>query len=174
MDSRPRLIDVRLRYSDLEQLIRELYSQGRYVSRDLSRYGVTFEVSEYGLDAEEREWLSRLLELFRDIEYTARIYSRLGDEDANRRAGRIISQLQFAMKRIHQALRLKKLLPDIERLIKEGKQVVLYAEAVSGTSGEEGNIASAIEAINTDEYVRTEQGYDFRAKYRKRLRRLQG
>jgi hypothetical protein len=152
----------KMRYSDMEQLIRELSSEGKYLSRDLSRYGVTFEVQEYTLNDEEKAWLRSLLALFRDIHYYTNIFSRMGDSEARKRAGRINSQLQFAMKRIYQALRLKKLLPYIEQAIAEGKQVVLYAESVSETTGEEGNIASAIDAINTQEFVQTESGLDYR------------
>lgn len=144
--------DVRMRYCDIEQVVRELYSAGRYLSRDLSRYGVSFEVMDLGLTPAQQQALEQTISLFRDIYQTAHRYVGMGDKNASLRFGLITGQLQFAMKRIYQALRLQRVMPYIKQALAEGKQVVLYTEAVSETQGEGGNIASAIESINTSEF----------------------
>jgi len=148
-----------LKYDEMEQLMRELYASNRYTSRDLARGGVTFEVRDVPLTAEEENLIDKLAETIRLAVYWHYIGRRI---DVRSHRPFPWAHAQFLMKRVYQGLRLKKILPEIQRLVSEGKQVVLYVESVTPTWGQSGSAKAILDSINTEQWTRDDSGsYSF-------------
>jgi hypothetical protein len=152
-----------LHYDEMEQLMRELYASNRYTSRDLARGGVTFEEWDVPLTPEEEELIDKLAETIRRAVYWYHMGQRI---DRRRDLGFPWAHAQFLMKRVHQGLRLKKILPEIRRLLSEGKQVVLYVESVTPTWGESGSVKTILDSISTEQWTRDATGsYTFQGEH---------
>lgn len=132
-----------------EQVIRELADDGLYLSRDLWRNGVEFEMPEMKPSPEKIAALDRRIALMRDIEMAFQQFGRQNKGDDKTLT--IRGALQFHYKRALFDLNLDNLITLAKKEAAAGHQVVLSLINVTGTNDEEGegNLFGAIKAINT-------------------------
>lgn len=132
-----------------EQIMRELAEDGLYMSRDLWRSGVEMQAPEFRPPDEKLALFNRRINLMRDIEIAFHLYGKKNADP--KRLKTIRGMLQFHYKRALFDLNLDNVLRLAKEEAKTGHQVVLSLINVAGTSDEEGegNLAAAINAINT-------------------------
>lgn len=132
-----------------EQVVRELSDDGLYLSRDLWRHGVEFEMPEMKPPKEKLAALNRRIKLMRAIEFAFLKFGRQNKGDD--KILTIRGALQFHYKRALFDLNLDNLINLTKKEGAGGHQVVLSLINVSGTKDEEGegNLFGAIKAINT-------------------------
>ena len=126
--------------------MRELKRKGKYISRDLWRGGVEFEVKEIGFDAAKRRELEQAIAVARDIDIAWRKFAK---QNAQMKSYGPRGMLQNEIKRRFFDARLDEIMVDAEAAVKRGEQVVIYTTAVNPVEVGGGNMAGAINAINT-------------------------
>lgn len=151
--------------AETEQVMRELKGSGKYVSVDLWRGGVQFEVDEVDImgDTPEAQAMraryDQAAELVREISLTARKFGRMNKKVKG--AGLERSMIQGYMKQLLFELRLPRVLDLADEALDQGKQVVISVHSVAGDAIQEEGVAledteippnkrleSAINAIN--------------------------
>lgn len=138
----------RLTPSEAEQIPREWKMLGRFSSRDLWRAGTDFVVHTATLPEVAKERYDKFAQLARDIIDAS---ERFGRMDRSGRASRFgpKAALQAAAKRIQMQPALEEAIRIAQEHIATGHQAVLSVINVSEMDPNEGNIAAAINQINT-------------------------
>jgi hypothetical protein len=130
-----------------EQIMRELKLAGSYMSRDIARNGVDFQMKELALTPEQRARHNERIALYRDL---MKLYKDAAKADERKRLDPgVVGFLQADAKRALFDLRLENAMPEIDAAIKNGEQVVISVVSVSEddpTKG--GNLRAAINKIN--------------------------
>jgi SAM-dependent methyltransferase len=155
--SRSDVFTSRLTPAEGEQVTREWKRLGRFSSRDLWREGTEFVVHTTQADNTSIARYDQFTQLARDIITAARKWGKK-NKAARAGVGGVVSQLQFAAKRIQ----MQPALEEASRMAKEhldqGYQVVLSIINVSGFDAEAGNVAAAIGQINIHDIDVTNDG----------------
>lgn len=137
----------RLPYSVYEQVMRELYSAGKYMPGELWRGGTGFNIKPKQLSKEQVEHWDAVSRLIQD---TQAAFEEFGKANTTRSGIRdISSQFQFFMKRYLYQLRLPDVIAEAKAAIARGEQPAISVKYVSAVERGEGNFAAAIRAINT-------------------------
>lgn len=163
--------------AETEQVMRELKGSGKYVSVDLWRGGVQFDVDTIdimGNTPEARAMRARYdqaAELVRDISIAARKFGRMNKKVKG--AGLERSMIQGYMKQLLFELRMPRVLHLADEALGQGKQVVISVHSVAGDAIQEEGVAledtevppnkrleSAINAINTQHIEKEGSGME--------------
>jgi len=147
---------IRVSTAEMEQIMRELKMKGKYSARDLWRGGVEFGQVDHPLTPEEAEKLSTAVNFMRDVYGEFQKWGRMNKE--NPRPFGITSALQFAAKRLLADLRLSRALDEADTALQRGEQPVISLIEISETEAAQGNIGSAINAINTQHKEKEDDG----------------
>lgn len=166
---------MRVTPAETEQVMRELKGSGHYVSVDLWRGGIEFDVETIDMlggspEAQAmRERYNTAAELARDISMTARKFGRLNKRDKH--GGLERSMIQSYMKQLLFELRLPRVLEMADAALDAGNQVVISVHSVGGDSETvvglsevdaeaplNKRLESAINAINTEEVKKEGSG----------------
>jgi diguanylate cyclase (GGDEF)-like protein len=134
-----------------EQIMRELKVGGSYMSRDISRIGVEFEVKKVDVSPERLAQQNKRIDLYRRI-YAA--FKRFGKYNEGPKAHAamfgITGDIQADAKRALFDLRLPQAMDEVDAALGRGEQVVLSVVSVGDADIDKGgNLASAMEKINT-------------------------
>lgn len=175
MRGAPDVFAMKVTPAETEQVMRELKGSGKYISRDLWRGGVKFDVDTNDLlgSGEEavaaRERYDQAAELVRDLTIAAQKFGRMNQKVKT--AGLDRALIQSYMKQLLFDLRFPKVLAVAKQALKDGKQVVISINTVAGDAPlEEGisaadaevplnkRLESAINRINTQEIRKEGQG----------------
>jgi len=123
---------IRTTPAETEQVMRELRGSGHYLSRDLWRGGVTFEIEWIDLLADPLA-VARYNEaarLCRDISFTSRKFGVMNEKVKT--AGFDRAMIQSYLKQLLFDLRLDTILACADAALAEGRQVVVSVHSVAG------------------------------------------
>jgi hypothetical protein len=134
-----------------EQIMRELKVGGSYMSRDISRIGVEFEVKKVDVTPERIEKHDKRIDLYRRIIEAFYKYGKYNEgPKAHAAMFGVVGDIQADAKRDLFDMRLVPAMDDIDAALARGEQVVLSVVSVGDSDIEKGgNLASALEKINT-------------------------
>lgn len=123
---------IRTTPAEAEQVMRELRGSGHYMSRDLWRGGVTFDVEWIDLlgDREARQRYDKAAKLCRDISMAARQFDTMNERVTALGIER--SMCQSYLKQVLFDLRLDRVLARADAALAEGDQVVISIHSVAG------------------------------------------
>lgn len=138
----------RLSPAEAEQIPREWKLLGRFSARDLWRHGQEFTVHEAKLEQRHIDTYNRFSALAQRIAMAAYRFGLLDKSGKSSRFG-VTGQLQFAAKRIQMQPALEEAITVAKEKLAQGYQVVLSVINVTEMDPQKGNIAAAIEKINT-------------------------
>lgn len=133
--------------AEMEQLMRELKRKGKYISRDLWRGGVEFNIKENPLTQAQADEMDKVIGLMRDVELAWRKYKGANKQSGNTFGPR--ARLQAEYKRRMFDFRLDTVLDEAEQALERGEQVVIYTESVNPQEVGRGGLASALNTVNT-------------------------
>lgn len=128
-----------------EQVMRELKVAGSYLSRDINRAGVTFDVMEFPLQQADRKFLNDRVRFYRDV------LTAFQDQPGNEFGP--MSFIQNDAKRSLFHLRLTKIMPEIDKALANGEKVVLSVISVSGVEDKNPTLEAAIKTIGKETLV---------------------
>lgn len=138
-----------------EQLIRELASDGKYATAALWLEGVEYREAFIEMSPKDIEEHDALVGLIREIHAAFDFYG-----GKNEGPKKILTNRAWTQAFLDQWMfiqKLKKVLPMVEKSLADGAQPVISIVNVNPTNMEAGNLAAAINAINTHEVVKEEQ-----------------
>lgn len=142
-----------------EQIMRELKIGGSYMSRDISRAGVEFDVKQYNPPAAAKAQHNRRIEFYRKLDEAFNRWGKANEGPAKTAAMYGISgDLQADAKRSLFNMRLPGVIAEADAAIARGEQVVISVVSVSEVTGEAGSLAAAIKKINTHEVHKEGKG----------------
>jgi len=162
---------IRTTPAETEQVMRELRGSGHYLSRDLWRGGVSFEVEWIDLlgDPAALERYDRAAELCRDLSLAVRQFGAMNAQVKT--AGLDRAMIQGYLKQVLFDLRLDTVLARADAALAEGRQAVISVHSVAGDEepieavGADAQehpvtrrLESAINRINVREIKKEEQG----------------
>lgn len=145
--------------SEAEQIPREWKMLGRFSARDLWREGTEFQVHTATLPEEAKARYDTFAALARDIIDAASLFGKADKSGRSNRFGPKAA-LQAAAKRIQMQPALEEAIRLAHAGIADGYQVVLSVINVSEMDPNEGNIAAAINQINTREVEKSAEGFE--------------
>lgn len=142
--SRNDAFTIRTTPAETEQVMRELKGSGHYLSRDLWRGGVTFEVEWVDIlsDPQMRARYDVAAELCRDLSLAARQFGAMNEEVKT--AGLDRAMIQGYLKQVLFDMRLDTVLARADAALALGRQVVISVHSVAGD--EEDNVALGSDA----------------------------
>ena len=134
---------IRTTPAETEQVMRELRGSGHYLSRDLWRGGVSFEVEWIDLlgDPAALERYDRAAELCRDLSLAVRQFGAMNAQVKT--AGLDRAMIQGYLKQVLFDLRLDTVLARADAALAEGRQVVISVHSVAGDE-------EPVEAVGAD------------------------
>jgi len=134
-----------------EQIMRELKYQGSYMSRDLSRVGVEYEIRQLDLTPEIKETQNKRVDVYRDLLELMQEADSIRSDSPEARALSafgIQGDIQADAKRAMFDLRLRGTIKAVEEAVANGEQVVISMISVNGVDPQTGgNLASAIRKV---------------------------
>jgi hypothetical protein len=130
---------------EMEQVMRELKRKGKYISRELWRGGVEFEVKDLAPTEAQKVEHNNAVMLMRDIDQTWRTYAKANEKGSGFGPR---GMLQNEAKRRYFDMRLDSIMSETEAALARGQQVVIYTTSVNGVEEGRGNLAGAINSIN--------------------------
>ena len=142
-----------------EQIMRELKVGGAYLSRDISRTGVLFDVVEYVPPPEAIAYFNRRVDVYREIYDDWGRFGAMnqGPKKASATFG-VNGDIQGDAKRAMFAMRLPGVIKEADAAIARGEKVVISLVNVSEVEGEGGYLRNAISKINTEQVSKLGQG----------------
>jgi len=146
--------------AEIEQWMRELKMQRHFGSRELWRGGAEFEAVELALSPEDKASYDRMRELARDATVA---FMKYNQKNAQRRVFSNRAWVQAYLKRAQFHFKLPHIIDRAEADLKSGHQPVISIINVNETKEDEGNIFTAIQAINTEHVVKSQEaegGYE--------------
>ena len=152
------LVGAAVSTAELEQIMRELKMDGKYRSMDLWRGGVELDIRTMPMSPEEEHWYTTAVMFIRDVIKAAQKYGHM-DKSKKSNIGLIISQAQFAVKRLQFDYRLGRGIEVAKEQLVAGHQPILSLISVNEAKSGEGNIAAIINMIN--ETRRDKEGDEF-------------
>jgi hypothetical protein len=134
---------IRTTPAETEQVMRELRGSGHYLSRDLWRGGVSFDVEWIDLlgDPAALERYDRAAELCRDLSLAVRQFGAMNAQVKT--AGLDRAMIQGYLKQVLFDLRLDTVLARADAALAEGRQVVISVHSVAGDE-------DPVEAVGAD------------------------
>lgn len=134
---------IRTTPAETEQVMRELRGSGHYLSRDLWRGGVSFEVESIDLlgDPAALERYDRAAELSRDLSLAVRQFGAMNAQVKS--AGLDRAMIQGYLKQVLFDLRLDAVLARADAALAGGRQVVISVHSVAGDE-------ELVEAVGAD------------------------
>ncbi|HEU4454560.1 MAG TPA: strawberry notch family protein, partial [Longimicrobium sp.] len=134
---------IRTTPAETEQVMRELRGSGHYLSRDLWRGGVSFEVEWIDLlgDPAALERYDRAAELCRELSLAVRQFGAMNAQVKT--AGLDRAMIQGYLKQVLFDLRLDTVLARADAALAEGRQVVISVHSVAGDE-------EPVEAVGAD------------------------
>lgn len=141
--------EVTLPPAHIEQIMREMKVAGSYMSRDISRSGVEFNVSEYKPNIDAKAIYNKRVEFYREL-YTA--WKKFSKFDKSGKAGAfgVNGDIQADAKRALFNMRLPGIIEEAKKAIANGEQVVISIISVGGVDEESGSLFGAVNnKINT-------------------------
>lgn len=145
-----------------EQIMRELKVSGAYMSRDISRAGVEFNVREYTPGPDEIARFDRRVSLYERIVTAFNKWGKF-DQGPKKNAAvfGVFGDLQGDAKRTLFDIRLKGTMEEVDAALARGEKVVISVVSVSETDAESGFLANALSKINTNKVERIKGTQDF-------------
>jgi len=133
-----------------EQIMRELKSAGVYMSRDISRAGVDFEIKKLTPSDAKRAQLNERIDLYRKIHEAFYRWGKANEGPKKAAALYGVSgDIQNDAKRMLFDMRLEQAMKEIDAAVENGEGVVFSVVSVGEVDGESGSLANAISKINT-------------------------
>jgi hypothetical protein len=115
---------------ETEQIIRELVAKGKYLSADLLRDGVEFDISSKELTQVEKDKIRAGVNLLDEVRKAYNKFKKI-DKTLPSRFG-IESNLQFLVKTLYFHYRLDRAIEDAKKSIEKGEQPIIILNRVSG------------------------------------------
>jgi hypothetical protein len=142
--------DSTLSPAHTEQIMRELKVGGSFLSRDISRDGVVFDVAEYKPTPEAKQRFAQRVQLYRRIYEAWSKYGKM-NEGASKMAAAfgINGDIQADAKRALFDMRLPGIIDEANKALDRGQKVVISIVSVGSVDDEAGSLLSAVNKINT-------------------------
>ncbi len=143
-----------------EQIMRELKLGGNFISRDITRSGVEFDIKQLELSPEDKAWLDTRAALRKEIYDAYQSWSHYNARQNKKARYGIMSDLQNDAKRSAFHTRMHRVVDQVKEALDAGEKVVVVTDFVGQVEEGRGGLRSAIDAINTHEVIGDDQtGY---------------